>query len=74
MNQAIEPNNNDILSGRGNEINKHPGNIYFRTVVSHHKYEYTNPKTTNSQKRKIVALIEDKVLKCDPPRRFFTKM
>jgi len=35
-----EPNENDVLSGRGNNVNYHPGNLYFRHLVKELKIDY----------------------------------
>mmetsp|Transcript_28129 Transcript_28129/g.78901 ORF Transcript_28129/g.78901 Transcript_28129/m.78901 type:complete len:802 (-) Transcript_28129:75-2480(-) len=56
-----EVNSNDVLFGRGSRSNVHPGNIYFRKLVSDKLKEYT--KSTNSRRdktqisRSIIATI-----------------
>jgi len=37
---VMYPNTNDVLSGRGGRINNHPGNIYFRKLVTEEKVKY----------------------------------
>lgn len=63
-----EPHPHDVLSGRGNFVNYHDGNEYFRKLVRKHKLEYVNcPK---QQKGKFSKLIVDEIKARDPPGRF----
>mmetsp|Transcript_16668 Transcript_16668/g.38472 ORF Transcript_16668/g.38472 Transcript_16668/m.38472 type:complete len:547 (-) Transcript_16668:236-1876(-) len=63
-----EPHAHDVLSGRGNFVNYHDGNEYFRKLVRKHKLEYVNcPK---QQKGKFSKLIVDEIKARNPPGRF----
>lgn len=63
-----EPHPHDVLSGRGNFVNYHDGNEYFRKLVRKHKLEYVNcPK---QQKGKFSKLIVDEIRARNPPGRF----
>ena len=70
MNTVIIPNDNDVLSGRGNARNKHPGNVSFRALVATHKDHYCDHKTTNNEKSRIVLRIIDQVINGNTPGRF----
>lgn len=62
------PHKHDVLSGRGNFVNYHAGNEYFRSLVREHKVAYVAcPKP---QKGKYSQLIVDKIRALDPPGRF----
>ena len=67
--QAIEtPHDNDILSGRGNFVNYHPGNEQFRALVRKHKVAYVAcPK---SMKGTFAEMIVEEVKRFNPPGRF----
>ena len=64
----ITPHDHDVLSGRGNSVNHHPGNEYFRSLVRHHKLAYVRcPKPQKEQFSKlIVSTVRDR----EPPGRF----
>ena len=64
----IVPHDHDVLSGRGNSVNHHPGNEYFRSLVRHHKLAYVRcPKPQKEQFSKlIVSTVRDR----EPPGRF----
>lgn len=63
-----EPHPHDVLSGRGNYVNYHDGNEYFRKLVRKHKLEYVNcPK---QQKGKFSKMIVDEIKGRNPPGRF----
>lgn len=66
------PEINDVLCGRGGNINKHPGNIAFRSYVSVHKNEY-NLSTNKNIKALISQSIVDTIHNLDPPGRFLIK-
>ena len=67
--QAIEaPHDNDILSGRGNFVNYHPGNEQFRALVRKHKVAYVAcPK---SMKGTFAEMIIEEIKRFNPPGRF----
>jgi len=65
-----EPHAHDVLSGRGNFVNFHPGNGYFRSLVQKYKVDYLNcPK---QQKGKFSQLIVDQV-RARKPHGLFLK-
>lgn len=66
--QIKDPHAHDVLSGRGNFVNYHDGNEYFRKLVRKHKLDYVNcPK---QQKGKFSKLIVDEIKARNPPGRF----
>ena len=70
--QIKEPHPHDVLSGRGNYVNYHDGNEYFRKMVRDHKVDYVNcPK---QQKGKFSKLIVDKIKQRNPPGRFLKQV
>jgi len=63
-----EPGKNDVLSGRGNSVNFHPGNEYFRLLVKQYRVEYVAcPKPLKGHFSKLIV---DNILSLDPPGRF----
>jgi len=66
---AIEnPRPQDVLSGRGNYINKHPGNEYFRSLVRQYKVTYV--ATHKNDKPLFSRIIFDSIRSLNPPGRF----
>mmetsp|Transcript_13475 Transcript_13475/g.15101 ORF Transcript_13475/g.15101 Transcript_13475/m.15101 type:complete len:554 (+) Transcript_13475:63-1724(+) len=63
-----EPHNHDVLSGRGNFVNYHDGNEYFRKLVQKYKLEYV--KSPKQQKGKFSKIIVDDIKARNPPGRF----
>ena len=71
MIQSTEPHSNDILSGRGGLVNKHPGNVTFRRVVEANKKGYHScPK---SHKLLLAQSIVEAIMKQNPPGRFLSE-
>lgn len=66
-----KPHPHDVLSGRGNDINMHPGNQYFRSYVRHLKNEYV--MTPKPNKPAFAKLIFKRFVALDPPGRFLKK-
>lgn len=65
---VITPHDNDILSGRGNFVNFHPGNEQFRAMVRKHKVAYVAcPK---SMKGTFAEMIVEEIKRLNPPGRF----
>jgi len=62
------PHDHDVLSGRGNFVNYHPGNEHFRALVRKHKMEYV--KCPKPQKGKFSKLIYEEIKARNPPGRF----
>lgn len=65
-----EPNNNDVLCGRGGLINGSPGNVQFRTIVSKRKKEYNAKETKRQMKAHIAAEIVRHIRGMNPSGRF----
>ena len=70
--QIRQPGANDVLSGRGGNINNHAGNRAFRSFVNERKYDYNLTKN-KSEKANISQSIVDRVHNLDPPGRFLIK-
>lgn len=64
------PNHNDVLSGRGGAVNRHPGNVRYRSLVDAIKAEYLSPTTRKLEKGYIATSIVNTVRRFDPPGRF----
>ncbi len=64
----VTPHQHDILSGRGNGANQHPGNIFFRNLI--HKYKHHYIHTGPSEKKLITKRIVEEVQERNPPGRF----
>eukprot|EP00529_Nitzschia_sp_RCC80_P030307 CAMPEP_0113482374 /NCGR_PEP_ID=MMETSP0014_2-20120614/22885_1 /TAXON_ID=2857 /ORGANISM="Nitzschia sp." /LENGTH=293 /DNA_ID=CAMNT_0000375887 /DNA_START=367 /DNA_END=1245 /DNA_ORIENTATION=+ /assembly_acc=CAM_ASM_000159 len=62
------PHDHDVLSGRGNFVNYHAGNEYFRALVRKYKNDYV--KCPKPQKGKFSKIIVDEISARDPPGRF----
>jgi hypothetical protein len=67
---VVEPNENDVLCGRGGRINSHTGNIHFRDVINARKKEYLAPTTKKLEKAHIAAAIVNDVRGMNPSGRF----
>lgn len=68
VNEITQPHKNDVLSGRGNNVNFHPGNEYFRSLVKQYRVEYVAcPKPLKGHFSKLIV---DNILSLDPPGRF----
>eukprot|EP00980_Cylindrotheca_fusiformis_P021296 scaffold8206_cov135-Cylindrotheca_fusiformis.AAC.2 len=65
-----EPNENDVLCGRGGRINSHSGNVKFRDVIQTRKKEYLAPTTKKLEKAHIAASIVNDIRSMQPPGRF----
>jgi hypothetical protein len=64
------PERNDVLSGRGSQVNNHEGNIQFRAIVSEWKPAYNAANVANLEKTHICAEIVARIRAMDPPGRF----
>lgn len=67
-----EPTVNDVLCGRGGNINSHPGNERFRTLVEKRKRIYLTARFKR-EKRLIASSIVSDIRALDPPGRFLTR-
>jgi len=65
-----DPNENDVLCGRGGRINSHAGNVQFRDIIHSKKKEYLAPSTKKLEKAHIAAGIVNDIRTMDPPGRF----
>jgi len=69
-----DPNENDVLCGRGGRINLHTGNVQFRDLIQATKQEYLAPSTRKLEKAHIAASIVHMIRSTlDPPGRFLKK-
>lgn len=66
----LDPNVNDVLSGRGGRINAHVGNVQFREIVAEQKKIYLAKDTKKLEKAHIAADIVYYIRRMDPPGRF----
>lgn len=67
-----EPNENDVLCGRGNNSNRHPGNIHFRELIAANKVFYST--LTKKEKMLVARQIVDIIHHgTDPPGRFISR-
>ena len=66
----VDPNQNDVLCGRGGRINSHAGNIRFRDIISANKKDYLAPSTKKLEKAHIAAKIVYDIRGLDPAGRF----
>lgn len=66
-----QPNNEDVLFGRGNSIKAHPGNVYFRSLVMQAKPIWD--ETPKFEKPTIAAQIIDSITNTDVPGGRFLK-
>jgi len=65
-----DPNENDVLCGRGGRINSHAGNVQFRDTIHSKKKDYLAPTTKKLEKAHIAAGIVNDIRSMDPPGRF----
>jgi hypothetical protein len=65
-----EPNENDVLCGRGGRINAHEGNVQFREVVNANKKQYLAKTTKKLEKAHIAAGLVEQIRSMNPPGRF----
>jgi len=68
QNQVVKLRKYDVIKGRGNGANLHPGNVSFRQLVNSHKDAYY--VSSNDEKKKIILRIIQLVQGSDPPGRF----
>jgi len=64
------PLDNDVVGGRGNGSNFHPGNVYFRSLVDEKKAAYTSSSATPYDKNDIINEIIQEVEGLNPSGRF----
>lgn len=66
----VDPNENDVLCGRGGRINQHTGNVKFRDIINSKKKDYLAPTTKKLEKAHIAAAIVNDIRSMEPPGRF----
>ena len=66
-------NENDVLCGRGGDINSHVGNEQFRKLVEKKKNIYLTARFKR-EKRIIAASVVDEIHRMNPPGRFLSKI
>lgn len=67
-----QPNDNDVLCGRGNNSNWHPGNVHFRELIAANKVFYST--LTKKEKMLVARQIVDIIHHgTDPPGRFISR-
>ena len=69
---VVEPNENDVLCGRGGRINAHVGNVRFRELVVARKPRYLAPSTKKLEKAHIAAALVQEI-RCQQPSGRFLK-
>jgi len=67
----VYPNDNDVLSGRGNFVNAHTGNKLFRVYVNQQREHYV--ATCKGDKPLFAKLIVNTIRNLTPPGRFLTQ-
>lgn len=68
----VEPHDNDVLCGRGGDINIHPGNMKFRKLVTTNKRVYLTSRFKR-EKRIIAERILKDIKRQSPSGRFLTR-
>ena len=63
-----EPHEHDVLCGRGNYVNYHSGNQYYRNLVKKYFLQYVS--ASKNEKPRYAQLIYHEVGMRDPPGRF----
>ena len=69
--KVTTPHDNDIIKGRGNGANLHPGNIHFRQLVKVAREGYA--LSSKADKKKYAESILQHISSLDPPGRFLDK-
>ena len=67
--EEIVPTFNDVVTGRGNGPQQHPGNQRFRAIVERHRQTYATLKKT-AEKQAIANQVWKEIQSLDPPGRF----
>ena len=68
----ITPQYNDVLSGRGNGVGNHDGNVQFRSIVGNYIHEYDRT-SSNASKKAVAMKIRKEIESLDPPGRFLSE-
>ena len=67
-----DPGPNDVLFGKGRNINNHPGNIHFREFIVKNKARYI--LATRGEKSRVAMDVVMEWRALDPPGRFLTNV
>lgn len=68
MTTIEQPHPHDVLNGRGNGVQYHKGNVFFRQMVQKYKIDYAT--SHRDKKAKFSYLIYDEIKSLVPPGRF----
>jgi len=66
--KAVTKHPNDILCGRGNGVQYHPGNVHYRNLINNYKINYVAIK--RHHKKSYCKLVYKQIKKLNPPGRF----
>ena len=67
--EEIFPTDNDVLRGRGNGPQQHPGNQQFRIIIDRYRETYVSLKKT-SEKQALADKVCKEIESLSPPGRF----
>ena len=70
--ESFEPNENEVVLGRGKQIASHPGNVRFKEIVLSHIQEYSAAQT-KALKSSILSHIVNKIRNNSPFKAGFVK-
>ena len=70
--ESFEPNENEVILGRGKQIASHPGNMRFKEIVLSHIQEYSAAQT-KALKSSILSHIVNKIRNNSPFKAGFVK-
>ncbi len=73
MQQCPEINRHDVLTGRSNDVENHPGNIYFREVIDRNATILSSGGWCQEEIQSKVSEIMNEISSLDPPGRFFRR-
>lgn len=61
----------DVLAGRGNGVQNHQGNIFYRELIHDHKFEYIT--AARDSKIMLCELVYERITNRSPPGRFLKR-
>ena len=67
------PSKNDVLFGRGQKIQNHPGNVNYRRIIESRRIHYVQAKKTYVKDQLARQVYSDVGGKMNPPGRFLKK-
>jgi len=68
---TLTKHDNDIICGRGNGVQYHPGNVKYREFINNYRLEYLSAQRYH--KGNYCRLVYDDTQKLDPPGRFLAQ-